>query len=75
MLADLFGDDRHYKNIKRERLWRIWFYVWAYGIYMFAVIGVGLFITIFLVSYPVCFSPLLVGAEWVSRTITDYILG
>nr|XP_039249249.1 proton-coupled folate transporter-like [Styela clava]XP_039249250.1 proton-coupled folate transporter-like [Styela clava] len=53
----------HGDNVRRERLWRIWFFVVSYAMYMFAVNGGESFRTMFFVSFPVCFTPGLVGLQ------------
>lgn len=61
-LEDTNRESKH-SYVKNGRRWRLWFYALAFAIYMFAVNGVALFMTMFLVSYPVCFTPDLVGAQ------------
>nr|XP_039269469.1 proton-coupled folate transporter-like isoform X3 [Styela clava] len=53
----------HAGNIHKGRVWRLWFYIIAYALYMFVVNGIELFQTMFFISRPICFTPELVGAQ------------
>lgn len=58
------SDERpHVDQICKRRAWRLWFYAISFAMYMFALNGISVFITMFLVSYPVCFTPDLVGIQ------------
>lgn len=50
----------------KSRLWRLWLYLVAYVIYVAGVDGYELFMTMFLVTAPLCFTPDLVGVRAVS---------
>ncbi|XP_077968418.1 proton-coupled folate transporter-like isoform X2 [Styela clava] len=49
--------------IYKRRLWRLWFFVITYAWYAFGVTGGDSFETLFLISYPMCFTPGLVGLQ------------
>ncbi|CAK8692149.1 unnamed protein product [Clavelina lepadiformis] len=45
------------------RIWRMWFYLFAYNFNMFVIVGGMIFQTIYLLSKPLCFTPVLVGIQ------------
>ncbi|XP_076815787.1 lysosomal proton-coupled steroid conjugate and bile acid symporter SLC46A3-like isoform X1 [Clavelina lepadiformis] len=45
------------------RVWRMWFYLFAYDFNMFVLVGGMAFQTIYFLSKPLCFTPVLVGAQ------------
>ncbi|XP_077968046.1 proton-coupled folate transporter-like isoform X2 [Styela clava] len=49
--------------IYKRRLWRLWFFVISYAWYTFVVNGGDAFRTLFLISYPICFTSDLIGLQ------------
>ncbi|CAK8671177.1 unnamed protein product [Clavelina lepadiformis] len=45
------------------RVWRMWFYLVAYAFTMYVIIGSTMVQTIFLLSPPLCFTPILIGIK------------
>lgn len=63
-ICDKEGTDcEHCDPRSRRRVWRLWLYLVTYVMYMAAVDGIELFITMFLVSFPICFTPTQVGIQ------------
>ncbi|XP_077969419.1 proton-coupled folate transporter-like isoform X2 [Styela clava] len=58
---------KHGGGIIRGKVWRIWLYLLSYFLYMFVNVGVFLFQSMFFLSYPLCFTPLLLGAQLAIR--------
>ena len=48
------------------RVWRMWFYLISYDLFMFSNIGTTIFQTIYFLSPPLCFSTVTVGVQSVS---------
>ncbi|XP_039248736.2 proton-coupled folate transporter-like isoform X1 [Styela clava] len=51
----------HGGGLRKGRVWRMWFYLLAFNLYLFPVFGTGIFDTMYYLSYPLCFSPTLIG--------------
>nr|XP_002119904.3 proton-coupled folate transporter-like [Ciona intestinalis] len=45
------------------RIWRLWFYILSYDLMMYVTVGCMVFQTIYFLSKPLCFTPVLVGAQ------------
>ncbi|XP_039249020.2 lysosomal proton-coupled steroid conjugate and bile acid symporter SLC46A3-like isoform X2 [Styela clava] len=46
-----------------RRLWRLWFFVISYAWYTFVINGSAAFQTLFFISYPICFTPGMIGLQ------------
>ncbi|XP_039249817.2 proton-coupled folate transporter-like isoform X1 [Styela clava] len=60
----------HAGGIMPGRVWRLWLYIISYCTYMFLNVGIIVFQTIFFLSYPLCFTPVLVGAQLSTKFIS-----